>query len=432
MPSTRRLATLAAAALASLVLAAPALGADPLRARQWGLTMVAADEAHATATGAGAVVAVIDTGARGTHRDLAGSRLVLGRDFVDDDNDPQDGNGHGTHVTGIVGATKDNGIGISSVAPRATLLAIRVLDDDGRGSDADVAAGIDYARTHGAHVINLSLGDFVPAHGAVDGDDVIDRAIDRALDAGIVVVAAAGNYGIPICEQPSSEGRLLCVGAVDKRRNRAAYSSGPNHFGVGLGVMAPGGSGLYFANEDILSTWNGGNDDYESLAGTSQAAPHVAGVAALLHERGLRGRQIVQRILATASDAGPPGPDPAYGAGIVNARTAVSSTSSGGSGSAVSVTMPRSARIATVLRRGLPVGCRAAGSGRCTVTATYRGRRVLRGSRRVEAGRKVTVRARATSYGRRLLRRSRKRTLRVRVTLPGSRPVVRRVVLRRR
>jgi len=172
----------------------------------------------------------------------------------------------------------------------------------------------------GAHVINLSLGEQLAVLGT---SAEIDGAIDRALDAGRVVVAAAGNSGLPVCEQPSGGGRLLCVGSVDQNRNRSFFSS----FGDGLGLTAPGGSGLFAS--DILSTFNEGPDSYTQLAGTSQAAPHVAGVAALLVSKGLRGQAVVARLLATASDAGPPGPDSEYGAGIVNARRAVAGRRSG-------------------------------------------------------------------------------------------------------
>src|ERR687896_1308364 len=131
--------------------------ADPLRGRQWGLDMIESDPAHGVTRGAGAAVAVIDSGVRANHPDLGG-RLLPGRDFVENDDTPQDGDGHGTHVTGIVAANDDNGVGVSSVAPAAIVLPVRVLDDDGAGSVSDVAEGIDYATASGADVINLSLG----------------------------------------------------------------------------------------------------------------------------------------------------------------------------------------------------------------------------------------------------------------------------------
>lgn len=417
-----------------LALPVAAHAAEPLRGQQWGLDMVESDAAHSTARGGGAVVAVVDSGVDAGHPDLGG-RLLGGRDFVQDDGTPQDGDGHGTHVTGVVVANDPNGVGVSSVAPGARVLPVRVLDDTGSGRAADVAAGIDYAVAAGAQVINLSLGEDVPLLG---GASEFAAAIDRALDRGVVVVAASGNNGLPICEQPEGEGRLLCVGAVDKRGLRSFFSS----FGRGLGLVAPGGSGgsvvPAVAGEDILSTWRGGG--YEEQAGTSQAAPHVAGVAALLVGKGVRGQAAVNRILATARDAGPPGPDPEYGAGIVNARAAVAGgaggTGGGGgsAGSAARVSIPRTQRLGAVLKRGIKVRCRASGAGRCRALATRRKRKLAYGTRRVRPGVTVTTRAKPNRRGRaamrRALRRKRGFRVRVRVTLPGARAVTRTVRLR--
>ena len=306
--------------LAALVAAAPAVAAsDPLRPQQWGLDLIESDAAHSASTGAGATVAVVDSGAAFGHADLAG-RLVAGHDFVDGDDKPDDGNGHGTHVTGIVAADAGNGVGVEGVAPSARVLVVRVLDNNGAGSDQDIADGIDYARTHGAEVINLSLGEDIPLSlliGSATGD-----AIDRAVAAGIVVVAAAGNSSFPFCDQPSSgAGGFLCVGAVDRDRTKSSYSN----YGQGLAVVAPGGDGCGTPSCDILSTWFDGA--YAALAGTSMAAPHVSGVAALLVACGVRGQAAVQRIVDTATDLGPPGPDGDYGAGLVNARAAVAGLS---------------------------------------------------------------------------------------------------------
>ena len=313
------------ALLLAVLLPSAALAAnDPRRGEQWNLDLVESDAAHATATGTGAVIAVVDTGVAAGHPDLAG-QILPGHDFVQDDDTPQDGNGHGSHVSGIAIAATGNGVGISSVAPGAKLLPVRVLDDDGSGTSEDVAAGIDWARTHGADVINLSLGSEVPIVGASGGDE-IDAAIRRALAAGLVVVAAAGNNGVPVCEQPAASEGLLCVGAVDKRKQRSFFSS----FGMGLGVVAPGGSSLPMTGEDVLSTVP--PDGYEEIAGTSQAAPHVSGVAALLVGKGLRGQAAVKRIVDTAQDLGPAGEDAEYGHGLVNARAAVAGLGSGGSG----------------------------------------------------------------------------------------------------
>jgi subtilisin family serine protease len=420
-----------AAVLSMLAVPGAALGAgDPRRGEQWGLDMVESDAAHQVSAGAGAVVAVVDSGVDASHPDLAG-RLLPGHDFVDDDAVPQDGNGHGTHVTGIIAADTGNGVGVASVAPGAKVLPVRVLDDGGAGDSADVAAGVDWAVAHGADVINLSLGEEVPLLGA--GSEFA-AALDRALDKGVVVVAASGNNGLPVCEQPQSAGRLLCVGAVDKRRQRSYFSS----FGDGLNLVAPGGSGLPAAGEDVLSTWKGGG--YETEAGTSQAAPFVSGVAALLASKGVGGQGAADLIVATASDAGPPGDDPQFGAGIVNARAALAHLpgrqgAGGGSRGAGGVAVAKVQRIRAVLKHGIKVRCRAAGTGRCRAAARRKSRRRLAyGSHRVQAGKAVTFHARVNRRGRRLLRRALRRhravTLNLRVTVPGLRAQVRRVRLR--
>ena len=413
--------------LGLLVAAAPAGAADPRRGEQWNLDLIEADAARATSTGAGAVVAVVDSGVQADHPDLAG-RVGPGWDEVQRDATPQDGDGHGTHVLGIVGAASGNGVGVESVAPGATLMPIRVLGDDGGGNIDDVARGVDYARTHGADVINLSLGSEVPLVGAAEGDP-LDAAIRRAIAAGIVVVAAAGNNGVPVCEQPAADDGLLCVGAVDKRRSRSFFSS----FGRGLGLVAPGGSGATVAGmevgEDVLSTFAG--SAYRELAGTSQAAPHVAGVAALLVARGVRGQAAVKRILATASDLGAPGNDAQYGAGLLNARAAVAGLGdAGGPGSgsprgtrrplAPFVRVKRAQRARNVLRRGIRVRVRAVRGGRVRVRVTSHGRLVARGARRLRAERAATVVARLTRRGHRMVR-GRAFAARVRVRLPGER-----------
>src|SRR3954462_1536709 len=249
---------LASALICTLALAVPSAHAagDPLRPQQWALDTIEADAAHATSTGSGAVVAVIDTGVLASHEDLAG-RLLPGYDFVDKDPDPNDGNGHGTHVTGIVAADEGNGLGIEGVAPDAKVMPIRVLDNDGNGTGEDVAKGVDYAVAHHADVINLSLGG--DAIGTIlGGDEAFTKSVQYALDKGVVVIAAAGNDTAPFCEQPSVTGPILCVGAIDRREMRSYYSSSGD-------LVAPGGSNtLGGSDEDILSTYNDGK--YESIA----------------------------------------------------------------------------------------------------------------------------------------------------------------------
>jgi hypothetical protein len=164
------------------------------------------------------------------------------------------------------------------------------------------------------------------------------------------------------------------VGAVDKRESRSFYSS----FGSGVSLVAPGGSDLPGTDEDVLSTWNDGG--YQELAGTSQATPHVSGVAALLVSLGMRGQAAVQRILATATNIGP---SAVYGAGLVNAQAAVAGLrpvagggGAGGGNGRAHVALARRMRIRTVLRHGIRLRC----SSHCTGVARYRKVRVARGS----------------------------------------------------
>ena len=152
------------------------------------------DRAWDISKGSGVTVAVVDTGADLNHPDLAG-QLVTGRNVMDPFSAPQDDNGHGTMTAGIVAARTNNGRGVVGVAPSAKVMPIKVLDSNGSGSDADIAVGIDWARTHGAKVINLSLG------GSAD-DPVLRDAVENAIAANVVVVAAAGNDGFEGVELP--------------------------------------------------------------------------------------------------------------------------------------------------------------------------------------------------------------------------------------
>jgi subtilisin family serine protease len=435
-------------AMVCALLAAPsALAApDPLRSQQWGLDAIHADAAHATSTGSGAIVAVVDSGVLASHEDLAG-RLLPGHDFVDNDSDPSDTSsdpqvhptGHGTHVTGIVAADAGNGVGIEGVAPGAKVLPIRVLDAKGEGTGATVAKGIDYAVAHHADVINLSLGgDAVST--VLGGDADFTAAVQRALDKGVVVVAAAGNETTPFCEQPSVTGPLLCVGAVDRRDMRSYYSSSGD-------LMAPGGSSFGGPDEDILSTFV--DRKYLDMAGTSQATPHVSGVAALLVSLGLHGKAVTDRIVATARDAGTAGPDDVYGAGILDAQAAVAglaagggggsgggggtgSTGGGGSGAAPGAQFQLVQRIGTVLRHGVRVRCHATAAGRCKVVVKARGLVIARGSRAVAANHHVTVAARVTPKGKRLLRKVGTRvSARLVIDVPGAKRARARITLKR-
>ena len=412
------------AAVVCLVIAPSAFAADR-QDEQWGLEMVKAPAAWSTSTGVGAVVAVIDTGVQADHPDLGG-RLISGFDFVGNDGNPSDGDGHGTHVTGIVAANRGNNIGISGIAPGAQVMPIRVLDDNGEGFADDVIEGIDYATSHGAHVINLSLGDFLPLQSVLFDDPAYSAALQRAIDKGIVVVIAAGNNSQPRCENPPVDA-ILCVGAVDSTGNRSLFSS----FGDGVDLMAPGGDALGGSEHDVLSTYK--NSGYASVAGTSQAAPHVAGVAALLVSLGVTGTSATDRLVNTAS--------PVASLPVVNAEAAVAGlatppppdpndpnpppTATGSFSTAGTV------RARTVRRRGFRVACKAVRPGRCSVVAVYRQKRIARGAADVPASIAKTVTARLNARGKkRLSGLRRKIRVKLTVTLPGEAPRSRRVTVR--
>jgi subtilisin family serine protease len=270
--------------------AAQVSSADPRAPEQWSLQgdgPMGAETAWRQTTGADVTVAVVDSGVDLTHPDLApnlwtnageipGNGVdddgngyvddVHGYDFVAGDGTPQDENGHGTHVAGILGARGGNGIGGSGVAWRVRLMPIRVLDADARGTTTAVAQGIRYAVDNGARIVNLSLAG--PA-----GTPDLEDAVRYAQDHGVLIVVAAGNDGADLTSAPAypasyTEPNVIGVAATTEAGNLSTVSD----YGPGADLAAPG--------EQILSTALGGG--YEWRTGTSMAAPHVAGALVLL------------------------------------------------------------------------------------------------------------------------------------------------------
>jgi len=313
---------------------------DPGWPQQWHLRTIHADKAWTKSKGSGVVVAVVDTGVDRSHPDLQG-RLVQGIDLVDNDTNPDDEQGHGTFMAGLIAASTGNVDGVASVAPLAKIMPVRVLKDDGTGSPSVVAKGIDWAVAHGAKVINLSLAQ-EPINGGGGGvgnlfaDQSMDDAITHAAASGVVVVAAAGNNfntgGAPATSYDATRSGIIVVGASTKTERRAAYSN----YGSGLDVLAPGGgSSSNFStsscqsNSPVVSTWwnpGTGSSAYGSGCGTSMAVAHVAGIAALLRARGYSNASAVRRIEDTAVDLYTAGRDDQSGYGRVDAAAAVGAT----------------------------------------------------------------------------------------------------------
>jgi subtilisin family serine protease len=288
-----------------------AVSNDPLRS--WALNTVSFEEAWKLTNGSGGgssvLVAVVDTGVVPGHADLTG-QVTSGANYVVFDAPTAmtaDGNGHGTHVTGIIAALANNGIGVTGAAPGVSILPVKVLDDTGSGSTLSVAGGIAYAVQSGAKIISLSLG-------GTQANKSLQDAVAGAISAGVVVVAAAGNDGLNEAFYPAQYPGVISVGATNSSNVRASWSN----FGGTLSVVAPG--------VGIVSTWKDGG--YLSLDGTSMATPYVSAEAALLLKAnpGWTPAQVKSRIEQTATDLGTVGRDDNYGWGLINPVKALTAT----------------------------------------------------------------------------------------------------------
>lgn len=276
----------------------------------WGLR--ATDALASNWTGSGIPVAVLDTGVAFEHPDLAG-RIARARSFVAG-HDASDRNGHGTHVAGILAGPVEPSASRCryGVAPGVTLCVGKVLDDDGRGCDSSILSGIEWAVSEGCRVVSLSLGS--PNETGFAYSRIYEIAAQRALAAGTLVIAAAGNhsdrpnYVAPMC-RPANCPSVLAVGAISPSLSVASFSNGG---GAGLSP----GPDLSAPGVGILSCW--GPTGLLRLSGTSMAAPFVAGIAAHhIESSGLTGRALWQRLVADARELADDPVD--VGAGLVRA-----------------------------------------------------------------------------------------------------------------
>ncbi|MDY0010347.1 MAG: leucine-rich repeat protein, partial [Candidatus Izemoplasmatales bacterium] len=284
---------------------------DPEAPSQFALDHLDAYNAWSYSLGDGVLVAVIDTGIESTHDEFQGnisplsynsSSQNVGIEFVGDDV------GHGTMVAGVIAATQNNSIGISGIAPEADLMVIKAnIDNEGMFSGDSIAEAIYYATDSGADIINMSLG------GSY-ADPIVEAACDYAYNAGVIVVAAAGNDGLPILNYPASFSSVISVGATTSIKEKAQFSN-YNRF---VDISAPG--------QDIYTTIMG--NTYGGVSGTSFSSPYVAGVIALLKSYYLAesNDMILSYLYASTEDLGTFGKDSLFGYGLANAHDAMTIT----------------------------------------------------------------------------------------------------------
>jgi len=290
----------------------------------WGVDRIDAEIVHFTDNkGTGVKVSILDTGIDYTHPDLD-ANYKGGYDFVNDDADPKDDNGHGTHVAGIV-AAEDNDIGVIGVAPEAYLYAVKVLNRFGSGYLSDVILGIQWSVDNHMQIISMSLGTATYSASLED-------ACNSAYGAGLVLVAAAGNSGDgdPTTDEysyPAAYASVIAVGATDKFDTAPSWSnSGPY-----LELAAPGVSIYSTLPTYRVTLTRSYGYDYGTLSGTSMSCPHVTGVVALVFTTAVDpaydldsdkiwdAGEVRKKLQDTADDLGPSGKDKLYGYGLVDA-----------------------------------------------------------------------------------------------------------------
>lgn len=273
-------------------------------AAQWYLSKIGAPAAWDISTGSNAVrVAVVDSGVLASHPDLAG-KVLAGYDFVNNDSDPSDDNGHGTAVAGLIAAATNNQLGMAGLGWSTPVVPVKALDAAGSGSYSGIANSIIWAADQGVKVINLSLG-------GTTSSRTLQDAVNYAWSRGIVVIAAAGNNGNSTAFYPAACANVIAVSATNSTDTRPSWSN----FGSYVDLSAPGAGILTLQGPSSYANWDG----------TSFSSPIVAGVTALMiaANPGLSNSSTTSLLLGSCDDIGTAGYDVYYGNGRLNASRAV-------------------------------------------------------------------------------------------------------------
>ena len=284
---------------------------DPDYSKQWNLRGINIERAWEENHGEGITVAVIDTGVSKVP-DLRETEFVEGYDFVNDRSNAEDDNGHGTHVAGTIAQSTNNNYGVAGIAYKAKIMPLKVLSGTGGGTVADIAEAIRFAVDNKADVINMSLG------GGGE-TQVMKEAIEYAYSKGVVIVAAAGNADDNSAAYPARFPHVIGVSAVDASGNKAPYSN----FGAGIDIAAPGGSDTGKIIQETIDPAKGGEPAFLGFQGTSMAAPHVAGVVALIKAAGIKEPSAVLEVLQQSARKINDDPFNHFGAGQLDAGNAL-------------------------------------------------------------------------------------------------------------